>query len=179
MNDIRLRCWSPLWLKGLEREREWFVPQVLCNDHTQTYFILVEIQKYLEYINSLKYEDEPNYEYIRKLFRDGLKKRGCTDDGKNVNFTKVSSATADLCNGYNSEEKETRDNAAKRTSPRKRKSEDTSVSPTAKKSKASPGKKVIASRGRAPAKQQAEAARPRAVRGSQRKPITVDSATSP
>lgn len=135
----------------------------------------VEIQKYLEYINSLKYEDEPDYEYIRKLFRGGLKKRGCTDDGKNVKFTKVSSTTADLCNGYTSEEKETRDNGAKRTSPRKRKSEDTSVSPTAKKSKASPGKKVIASRGRAPAKQQAEPARPRAVRGTQRKPIMVDS----
>lgn len=137
-----------LMVKGF-RERDLSVPQVLCTHHSQTYFILVEIQKYLEYINSLKYEDEPNYEYIRKLFRDGLKKRGCTDDGKNVNFTK------------------------------KRKSEDTSVSPTAKKSKASLGKKVIASRGRAPAKQQAEPARPRAVRGSQRKPIMVDSATSP
>lgn len=79
----------------------------------------VEIQKYLEYINTLKYQQEPDYEFIRKLFKDGLKKRGGSDDGKNIKFTtgKVgspsSSAVAStLCNGHSSPEKETRDKAA-------------------------------------------------------------------
>ena len=87
---------------------------------THLSFTAVEIQKYLEYINTLKYQQEPDYDLIRKLFKDGLKKRGGTDDGKNVKFTtgKVSSplsssAAADLCNGYSSEETETRDNAAR------------------------------------------------------------------
>ena len=80
----------------------------------------VEIQKYLEYINTLKYQQEPDYEFIRKLFKDGLKKRGGTDDGKNIKVTtgKVSSsspsvAATELCNGLSSPEKETRDKAAR------------------------------------------------------------------
>ena len=79
-------------------KREWLT------DYMHTSFIVVEIQKYLEYINTLEYEDQPDYEFIRKLFREGLKKRGCTDDGKNVKFTtsKASSASADLPNGYSS-----------------------------------------------------------------------------
>jgi len=67
----------------------------------------------------LKYQQEPDYEFIRKLFKDGLKKRGCTDDGKNIKFTtgKVSSPSSsvtatELCNGHSSQEKETRDKAA-------------------------------------------------------------------
>ena len=79
----------------------------------------MEIQKYLEYITTLEYEQEPNYECIRKLFKDGLKKRGCTDDGKSVEFSSATasspstSATAELCNGHDADEKETRDNAAR------------------------------------------------------------------
>jgi len=68
----------------------------------------------------LKYQQEPDYEFIRKLFKDGLKKRGTTDDGKNIKFTtgKVSSpsssaAGTELCNGHSLEEKETRDKAAR------------------------------------------------------------------
>lgn len=79
----------------------------------------VEIQKYLEYINTLKYQQEPDYEFIRKLFKDGLKRRGGADDGKNVRFTmgkvtspSTSAATTELCNGHSSPEKETRDKAA-------------------------------------------------------------------
>ena len=81
----------------------------------------VEIQKYLEYIDTLKYQQEPDYEFIRKLFKDGLKRRGGTDDGKNVRFTmgkvtspSTSAATTELCNGHSSPEKETRDKAAQR-----------------------------------------------------------------
>ena len=92
--------------------------------YTDTHYPLslsaVEIQKYLEYINTLKYQQEPDYEFIRKLLKDGLKKRGGTDDGKNVKFTtgKVSSPSssavaAELCNGHSSPEKETRDKAAR------------------------------------------------------------------
>ena len=80
----------------------------------------MEIQKYLEYINTLTYEQEPDYEFIRKLFKDGLRKRGGTDDGKNVKFTtgKVSSpspsaAATELRNGHSSPEKETRDKATR------------------------------------------------------------------
>lgn len=81
----------------------------------------VEIQKYLEYIDTLKYQQEPDYEFIRKLFKDGLKRRGGADDGKNVRFTmgkvtspSTSAATTELCNGHSSPEKETRDKAAQR-----------------------------------------------------------------
>lgn len=79
----------------------------------------MEIQKYLEYIKTLEYKQEPDYERIRKLFKDGLKKRGCNDDGKNVKFTSVrvsspstSVAAADVCNGHDAVE-ETRDSAAR------------------------------------------------------------------
>lgn len=68
----------------------------------------------------MKYQQEPDYEFIRKLFKDGLKKRGGTDDGKNIKFTvgKMSSpsssaAATELCNGHSSPEKETRDKAAR------------------------------------------------------------------
>lgn len=96
----------------------------ISREYTDTYSLFlflssVEIQKYLEYIDTLKYQQEPDYEFIRKLFKDGLKKRGGTDDGKNIKFTtgKVgspsSSAVASaLCNGHISPEKETRDKAA-------------------------------------------------------------------
>ena len=84
----------------------------------------MEIQRYLEYVNTLKYEQEPDYEHIRKLFRDGLKRRGCTDDGKNVKFTSGQasplSATAltELCNGRDKVENETKDkkNASRKES---------------------------------------------------------------
>lgn len=39
---------------------------------------------YLKYINTLKYEDEPDYEKVRTLFKAGLKKVGCTDDGTSI-----------------------------------------------------------------------------------------------
>lgn len=125
----------------------------------------VEIQKYLEYITTLEYEEEPNYECIRKLFKDGLKKRGCTDDGKSVKFSSATasspstSATAELCNGYDADEKETRDNAARqRPGARKRKSEDTGSPSAEKKTKASPVKKVVtAKKGRTAAKKTAAA----------------------
>ena len=76
----------------------------------------MEIQRYLEYISSLKYQQEPDYEHIRKLLKDGLKRRGFTDDGKSVKFTPpacASPATADVCNGHDSEE-ETQDRSARR-----------------------------------------------------------------
>ncbi|XP_015754496.1 PREDICTED: serine/threonine-protein kinase VRK1-like isoform X1 [Acropora digitifera] len=92
-----------------------------CGNHP------VEIQRYLEYVSSLKYQQEPDYEHIRKLLKDGLKKRGCTDDGKSVKFTPpacASPATADVCNGHDSEE-ETQDRSARRrpASRQKRRSE--------------------------------------------------------
>ena len=79
----------------------------------------MEIQRYLEYVNTLKYQQVPDYEHIQKLLKDGLKKRGCTDDGKNVKFTSAqasspsASATTYTLNGHGEEEKEMRDNAAR------------------------------------------------------------------
>ena len=70
---------------------------------------LVEMQKYLQYINTLEYEQEPDYEHLRKLFKDGLKKRGCTDDGRTVKFKSgqantMSTSDADtLCSSYDAE----------------------------------------------------------------------------
>lgn len=81
----------------------------------------MEIQRYLEYVSSLEYEQEPDYEHIRKLLKDGLKKRGCTDDGKSVKFAmakvhsppaSASPAIANVCNGLDSEE-ESRDRSAR------------------------------------------------------------------
>ena len=50
------------------------------------FFFLDEIQKFLEYVASLEYKQEPDYEYIKKLFRAGLRKSGVTDDGRSVRF---------------------------------------------------------------------------------------------
>ena len=82
----------------------------------------MEIQRYLEYVNTLKYKQEPDYEHISKLFRDGLKRRGCTDDGKNVKLTSgkasppSATASTELCNGHDKVENETRDNASRQKS---------------------------------------------------------------
>lgn len=76
----------------------------------------MKIQRYLEYVSSLKYQQEPDYEHIRELLKDGLKRRGFTDDGKSVKFTPpacASPATADVFNGHDSEQ-ETRDRSARR-----------------------------------------------------------------
>ena len=40
------------------------------------------MQKYLEYVHKLKYEEQPDYARCRKLFTDALKKGGLKDDGK-------------------------------------------------------------------------------------------------
>jgi len=48
----------------------------------------------LEYIKTLDYDSVPDYNTLRQLFLNGLKKRKATDDGKNVIFTSTSSASA-------------------------------------------------------------------------------------
>lgn len=143
----------------------------------------VEIQKYFEYINLLKYQQEPDYEHVRKIFKDGLKKRGCTDDGKSVKFTSsrvgspvasaAAAASGEECNGHDIEE--TRDKSAwRRPAVKKRKSKDLeekSSSPVKKLSKNSPVK-------RRNAETKSVKAKP-ATAGRRRKPILVDTATSP
>lgn len=44
------------------------------------------MQKFLEYVEALEYDEEPDYSFVRKLFIDGLKKRGVQDNGKSVDF---------------------------------------------------------------------------------------------
>ncbi|XP_073250180.1 serine/threonine-protein kinase VRK1-like [Porites lutea] len=147
----------------------------------------VEIQRYLEYVNTLKYEQEPDYEHIRKLFRDGLKRRGCTDDGKNVKLTSgqasppSATASTELCNGHDKVENETRDNASRQKSrARKRKSEDTCSPTGGKKSKASPVKKVAAAKkGTTAAAKKTAVAKPQRGSPRKRRPVMVDTATSP
>lgn len=46
-----------------------------------------ELEQYLKYIVKLGYDEEPDYNKLRKIFQDGLRKRRFTDDGKTVKFT--------------------------------------------------------------------------------------------
>ena len=41
----------------------------------------------MKYIVKLDYDQEPDYNKLRKIFQDGLRKRRYTDDGKTVKFT--------------------------------------------------------------------------------------------
>lgn len=42
------------------------------------------MKDYLNYITSLEYDEEPDYELVRKLFKASLKKISCTDDGASI-----------------------------------------------------------------------------------------------
>jgi hypothetical protein len=44
--------------------------------------ILVVLEKFLKYVISLGFETKPDYEYCRKLFRQGLREAGYKDDGR-------------------------------------------------------------------------------------------------
>ena len=48
--------------------------------------ILDELEQYFKYISTLKYEEIPDYNKLRKMFQDGLRKRKYTDDGQTVKF---------------------------------------------------------------------------------------------
>ena len=41
----------------------------------------------MKYIVKLDYDQEPDYNKLRKIFQDSLRKRRFTDDGKTVKFT--------------------------------------------------------------------------------------------
>ena len=53
-----------------------------------------ELEQYLKYVNTLKYEETPDYNKLRKLFQDGLKKRKLTNDGQTVNFRAADAASS-------------------------------------------------------------------------------------
>jgi len=42
------------------------------------------LKDYLNYITTLEYDEEPDYELVRKLFKAALKKISCTDDGASI-----------------------------------------------------------------------------------------------
>ena len=71
---------------------------------------LGEVQKFLEYIITLEYDQEPDYHYIKKLFRDGLKKHGAADDGRSVKFKRggavAASGAANGRSDYDEEEED-------------------------------------------------------------------------
>ena len=49
-----------------------FMPiEKLCNG------ALVEMQDYFKYVKNMKFQEEPNYECLRELFVNILKKNGC------------------------------------------------------------------------------------------------------
>ncbi|EJD00929.1 casein kinase, partial [Fomitiporia mediterranea MF3/22] len=52
-----------------EKKRTW-TPERLCEGLPE------ELAKMLAYIKTLEYEDEPDYEYLKKLFTDRFKKEG-------------------------------------------------------------------------------------------------------
>lgn len=41
-----------------------------------------EFNKYLQYTRNLNFEERPDYNYLRGLFRDLLQKSGYTNDGQ-------------------------------------------------------------------------------------------------
>lgn len=60
--------------------------EVLCEGHPE------EMAMYLSYVRKLEFTETPDYEFLRKLFRDLFIKRGFIDDGmfdwtgKNLNI---------------------------------------------------------------------------------------------
>ena len=36
----------------------------------------------MKYVMNIDYEEEPDYDYVRQIFKAALKKNGFTDDGK-------------------------------------------------------------------------------------------------
>ena len=51
-----------------------------------------EIQKYLEYVQKLKYDEKPDYAKCKKFFTDAFKKNGLKDDSK-LDFSKKAAST--------------------------------------------------------------------------------------
>jgi len=71
---------------------------VLCADlpskpQTHAKTVLEEIIKYFEYVRGLKFEQKPDYEYMRSIFRDLFYRRNCGEwlafdwSSKNVTLT--------------------------------------------------------------------------------------------
>ena len=48
-----------------------------------------EMEEYFKYIKTMKFQEEPNYDYLRNLFKSILKKNGC-ENLENINFSWVS-----------------------------------------------------------------------------------------
>ena len=48
-----------------------------------------EMEDYFKYIKTMKFQEEPNYDYLRNLFKSILKKNGC-ENLENINFSWVS-----------------------------------------------------------------------------------------
>lgn len=57
---------------------------------------MITLQRYLEYVASLSFEEEPNYDHIRDLFSIGAFETGCIDD-KNVLKVKSEKEMTEKC----------------------------------------------------------------------------------
>jgi hypothetical protein len=53
-----------------------------------------ELEQYFKYIATLKYVEIPDYNKLRKIFQDGLRKRKFTDDGQTVKFKTADGASS-------------------------------------------------------------------------------------
>ena len=57
-------------------------------------FVSDELEQYFKYIKTLKYDEIPDYNKLRKMFQDGLRKRKFTDDGQTVKFKTADGASS-------------------------------------------------------------------------------------
>ena len=67
--------------------------------HPGSISILDELEEYFKYIVKLGYDQQPDYNKLRKIFQDGLRKRRLSDDGQGVIF-KSGQDSEKLSNGY-------------------------------------------------------------------------------
>lgn len=173
-----------------------------------------ELEQYLQYIVTLEYDGEPDYNKLRKIFQDGLRKRRFSDDGKSVKFKAGETTEVDLQNGTLDEEesiaeaseddddshespsplKPRRKNAASKKVELRTKAPQKSESPvkqaTASKKIASPVKPAVSRTRAGPRKASASQKKPVVKQGDEKpaknprgrprkKPVMVDTATSP
>ena len=50
------------------------------------FIILEQLKNFFKYVNKLEYTERPDYDQVKKWFRDALKKTEYPDDGKSVHF---------------------------------------------------------------------------------------------
>ena len=80
-------------LKAREKYIHWYISTkcMFVLRHSVTCCVADEIQRFMEEVKSLSYEDKPPYEKLRSILKAGLKAVQAKDDGK-LEFTPVNGA---------------------------------------------------------------------------------------